>query len=204
METGQGKSPSRNKKQSPVGYFLKMIYIAAMNENYPAQYESRLTLKNGREVFLRPILQSDEYLIVDLLNKLSADSIYLRFLRPVSVLPEELLFQLTHINYASNFALVAVIEEDEKDSIIAVARYGYDPEGRVTDFAIVVRDDWQHYGLGKFLLKKIFAIGKEQGVSRFVSIIDSTNNTMKQTLRQLGYTVKYSYRGGATQVEILV
>jgi acetyltransferase len=204
METGQGKSPSRNKKQSPVGYFLKMIYIARMNENYPAQYESLLTLKNGREVFLRPILQSDEYLIVDLLNKLSADSIYLRFLRPVSVLPEELLFQLTHINYASNFALVAVIEEDEKDSIIAVARYGYDPEGRVTDFAIVVRDDWQHYGLGKFLLKKIFAIGKEQGVSRFVSIIDSTNNTMKQTLRQLDYTVKYSYRGGATQVEILV
>lgn len=175
-----------------------------MNENYPTQYESGLTLTNGREVFLRPILQTDEHLIVDLFNKLNSDSIYLRFLRPINALPEDMLFQLTHINYTSNFALVAVIQEDGKDSIIAVARYGYDPKENVTDFAIVVRDDWQRYGLGKSLLLKIFTIGREQGISRFVSIIDSTNHTMKQLLRTLGYPVKYSYKSGATQVEVLV
>jgi acetyltransferase len=176
----------------------------ALNGSYPAQYESRLTLKNGKEVFLRPIVQTDEYLLVDLLNKLSSDSIYLRFLRPVNALPEDMLFQFTHINYHNNFALVAVIQEDGNDSIIAVARYGYDPEENVTDFAVVVRDDWQHHGLGKSILVKIFAIGKEHGISRFVSIIDSTNNTMKHVLRELGYTVKYSYRNGSTQVEVLV
>ncbi len=174
------------------------------NEDYPAEYESRLTLKNGKEVFVRPILQTDEYLLVDLLNKLSADSLYLRFLRPVNSLPEELLFQLTHINYKSNFALVAVIREDGKDSIIAVARYGYDPEEKVTDFAIVVRDDWQHYGLGKFLLSTLFTIGRKQGIFHFVSFVDSTNHIMKQLLRELGYTVKYSYRKGSTQVEVFV
>jgi len=115
-----------------------------------------------------------------------------------------MLFQLTHINYNSDFALVAVVQEDGKDSIIAVARYGYEPEENVTDFAIVVRDDWQHYGLGRSLLLKIFAIGKEHGIFCFVSIIDSTNKIMKQILRKLDYTVKYSYRSGATQVEILV
>jgi acetyltransferase len=177
---------------------------STFNEGYPGQYERRLTLKNGREVFLRPILQTDEHLLVDLLNKLSSDSLYLRFLRPVKILPEELLFQFTHINYSSNFALVAVIQEDGKDSIIAVARYGYDPEENVTDFAIVVRDDWQHYGLGKFLLTKIFTIGKEHGISRFVSIVDSTNHTMKHLLRDLGYTVKYFYKKGSTQVEVFV
>jgi len=49
---------------------------------YPAQYEQRLTLKNGKEIFVRPIIQTDEAPIVDLLNKLSADSIYLRFYSP--------------------------------------------------------------------------------------------------------------------------
>jgi len=174
------------------------------NKGYPTQYESLLTLKNGREVFLRPILPTDEYLILNLFNKLDSDSIYLRFLRPLKALPEDILFQLTHINYNSDFALVAVIKEDGKDSIIAVARYGYQLEENVTDFAIVVRDDWQHYGLGKSLLVKIFAIGKEKGIFCFVSIIDSTNKIMKQILRKLGYTVKYSYRSGATQVEALV
>lgn len=175
-----------------------------MNEGYPVKYEQRLTLKNGKEVFLRPIMQTDEHLIVDLLNKLSPDAVYLRFLRPVTVLPDNLLFQLTHINYTGNFALTAVIEEEGKDALIAVARYGYDPENHITDFAIVVRDDWQSRGLGKYMLAKILAIGREQGISRFESIIDSNNTVMKHLLRELGYPVKYDYQGGATRVEIFV
>ena len=43
----------------------------SFSKGYPAQYESRLTLKNGREVFLRPVLQTDGDLLVDLFNKLS-------------------------------------------------------------------------------------------------------------------------------------
>jgi acetyltransferase len=175
-----------------------------MNNVYPAQYETSLHLKDGRVVFLRPILQTDEYLIVDLLNKLSPDAVYLRFLRPVSSLPDELLHQLTHINYTTNFALVAAVEEDGRPALIAVARYGYDPDEQVTDFAIVVRDDWQRSGLGKFMLGGLFAIGREHGVTRFMSIVDSTNRAMKQVLRELGCTVKYSYKGSATQVEVLI
>jgi acetyltransferase len=174
------------------------------NEYYLIPYESWFTLKNGRAVFLRPILPTDEYLIVDLFNKLYLDSIYLRFLTHLNVLPEGLLFQLTHIDYNKQFALVAVIQEEGKDSLIAVARYGYDPKENVTDFAVVVRDDWQHYGLGKSLLLKIFAFGKEHGISRFVSIIDSSNHIMKHILREIGYPVKYSYRNGSTQAEVLV
>ncbi len=175
-----------------------------VDKGYPARHENRLKLKNGKKVFVRPILQSDETLLVDLLNKLSTDSIYLRFLRPVNSLPEEFLFQLTHINYTSNFALVAVVQEEGKEAIIASARYGYDPEEKVTDFAIVVRDDWQHCGLGQTLLSSLFMIGREHGISRFVSVIDSSNHIMKQMLRNLGHDIKYTYRGGATQVEVFV
>lgn len=85
-----------------------------------------------------------------------------------------------------------------------MARYGYDPREKITDFAVVVRDDWQHLGIGKYLLTKILSIGKEQGISRFVSILDPDNHTMKQIVRNLGYPVKYSYKGGATQVDVFV
>ena len=175
-----------------------------MNRSDLLQYETRMALKNGKTVPVRPVLPTDESFIVDLLNKLSSDSIYLRFLRPVRTLPKELLFHLTHLDYQNNFALAAVIREDEKDAVIAVARYGYDPQEHLTDFAIVVRDDWQHYGLGKQMLSRIFAIGRQQGIFRFVSIVDSTNIPMKRTLRGLDYTVNYSYEKGFTQVEVLV
>lgn len=182
----------------------KVNMLSTAGNSYPAQYEDRFKLQSSKEVLIRPVVPTDEHLIVDLLNKLSPDSIYLRFLRPVKTLPEALLYHLTHLDYQQNFALAAVIREDGKDAIIAVARYGNDPEERATDFAIVVRDDWQHQGLGKFLLAKIFTVGREYGIFRFISLVDSTNHVMKQILRELGCTVKYSYKKGSTQVEVLV
>ena len=177
---------------------------STFSEGYPTQYENQITLINGKGVFLRPILETDKYLLIDLFNKLSSNSQYMRFLTYLDAIPEDLLFRLTHVNYNNQFAIVAVIREDWKDSIIAVARYGYDPGENVTEFAVAVRDDWQHYGLGKLLLRKIFAIGKEHSISRFVSTIDPTNHAMKHILREIGYTVKYSYRNGVTQAVVLV
>ena len=175
-----------------------------LNKDYPVQYESWLKLKDGRMVFLRPILPTDKHLIVNLFNKLHLDSIYHRFLTHLNDLPVDLLSHLTHIDYNTNFALVALIKEDGKDSIIAVARYGYDSKDCVTDFAITVRDDWQHNGLGNYLLLKILAIGKENGISRFVSIFDPTNNIVKNILKKIGYKMNYFHKDGATQVEVFV
>ncbi len=48
--------------------------LPAENHIYPVQYESRLTLKNGKEVLIRPVTYTDESLIVDLSRRLSAES----------------------------------------------------------------------------------------------------------------------------------
>lgn len=181
-----------------------MAKSSPLNELNPTQYDERLLLKNGKSVFIRPLLQTDEGLILDLFGKLGLDSIYLRFLTYLKSIPEDLLFQLTHIDYKSRFALVAVIPETNNDAVIAVARYSYDPEKKTADFAIVIRDDWQRCGLGKSMLRKLFAIGREHGITRFVSVIDPENHLMKHLLRNLGYPVNYSYINGCTQAEISV
>jgi len=178
--------------------------LMSFKKPYPAQYEKFLALKNGKNVFVRPIRDTDGKLLLELFDKLYPDSIYRRFLTPLRMIPESLLFKLTHVNYDSDFALVAVIPENGEDAIIAVARYGYDAREQVTDFAILVRDDWQGLGLGKRLLKDIFAIGRDHGVSCFVSLIDANNHVMKQLIKSLDYPVTYSYRTGAAKVQIFV
>lgn len=185
-------------------YFIETHMPNTSNKSYPSQYESWLTLKNARKVFLRPILQTDGPHLIDLFNKLSPQSIYFRFLRPLRTLPEDLLHQFTHINYISEFALVATIKENRRNTIIAVGRYAYDPQDNTTDIAVIVRDDWQHLGLGKSLLVKIITIGKAHGISRFVSMISPQNDIIKQILWSLDYEIRYSPRSGYDQVEILV
>lgn len=174
------------------------------NEGYPAQYESGLTLKDGREVFLRPILHADGPLLIDLFNRISPDSIYFRFLRRLHALPEDMIHRFTHVNYVSEFALVAVIREEGKDAIIAVVRYGYNPDDGHTDFAITVRDDWQHLGLGRSLMERMVSIGRDNGIPSLWSIIDARNNAMRRLLSGLGNEVKYSHQGGFLEVEIVV
>ena len=175
-----------------------------LTPGYPARYESRLTLRNGRTVFFRPILHTDGPLITDLLDRMSPQSVYLRFLRRLDAFPEKMLHRFTHVDYNSEFALVAVVEEGGKDAIIAVGRYGHDPDEDFTDLGVAVRDDWHHLGLGKAVLAKIVDIARDHGISRFTGMMDPHNTVMRQTLLGLGYDVKYSLRSGNLQVDIIV
>jgi acetyltransferase len=115
-----------------------------------------------------------------------------------------MLHRFTHIDYDNQFALVSVIEDDGRDAIIAVGRYAYDSNDDHTDLAVAVRDDWQHLGLGKSVLAKTVAIGKEHGISRFRSMMHIENKIIKRILLELGYEVKYSLRSGLFEVDILV
>lgn len=166
------------------------------------QYESRLPLKNGAEVLVRPVVPSDASLLIDMFNKMTQRSRYLRFMTNIQELPDGLLHQFTHLDYHASFALACVIDAGGQNEIVAVARYSDDPDEHCADLGVAVRDDWQHLGIGKSLLSKIITIGREHGISRFGSMMDPQNDIMKKTLRELGYQVHFFFREGSYQVEI--
>ncbi len=176
----------------------------ALPGDYPRQHESWVKLKNGREVFIRPILPTDAPLILDLFRRMSPASVQLRFLKPLDALPADLLHRLIHLDYHTTFALAAIVPEEGREALIAVARYALEPDDPLADLAVAVRDDWQRLGLGRLLLTGILAIGREHGVLRFGSLMDPQNARMKRTLSSLGHTVKFSPRSGFFHVEISV
>ncbi|HNY64000.1 MAG TPA: GNAT family N-acetyltransferase [Deltaproteobacteria bacterium] len=171
---------------------------------YPLQYEGKLLLKDGREVLLRPIKASDGDLIVDLFARISPQSLYQRFLRDIRSLPEEMLHHFTHVDYMSEFALVAVVKEQGRDALVAVGRYARGRDDDPTDLGIAVRDDWQGLGLGKALLERTVSVAREHGITRFGSMMDPRNTAMARILKDLGYEVKYDLRGGFYSVEVRV
>lgn len=172
--------------------------------NYPDQYECTLTLKGGSEVFLRPIRTTDGDLLKDLFSRISPQSVYLRFLGHLHELPKDMLHHFTHVDYRSEFALVAIILEEGKEKVIAVARYAHNPGENVTDLAIAVRDDWQRLGLGRALLDRLIVIAKGHGIRRFVSMMDPKNSFIGQTLQRLGYEVRFTLKAAFYEVEILL
>lgn len=170
--------------------------------NQLSQYESRLRLNNGAELLVRPVVPDDATLLLELFDRMTPRSRYLRFMTNMQELPQNLLHQFTHLDYHTCFALAAVVATEGKNEVIAVARYALDPEEQVADLGVAVRDDWQQLGIGKTLLLKLIKIGQQHGITRFGSMMDPHNDIMKKTLRDLGYQVKYFFKGGSYQVEI--
>lgn len=167
-----------------------------------SKYEISLTLGDGRDVFVRPVEPHDAPLLVDLFNRLSPQSIYLRFLGHLHELPEGMLHHFSHVDYDREFALAALVRENGSNAVVAVSRYAHDPASGIADLAVAVRDDWQHHGLGREMLVRIVAIGREHGYVRYGSMMDPDNFAIRALLHELGYCVKYTPRDGYFDVDI--
>jgi acetyltransferase len=158
--------------------------------HYPAQCEEWITVGPDR-ILLRPVKSTDGPLILDIFGRLSPQSIFYRFLTHLDKLRPEQVYHLVHIDYVTEFALAAVIEEEGQERIIGVCRAIASSDQSRAELTIVIRDDWQGRGIGKIMVKKVVTIMHRHGVSRIEILLDSRNEKMKKLFMSLGYPYIY-------------
>lgn len=171
------------------------------NVKYPVGYEKWITLKTGERIFVRPIKEGDAVLLKDLFSKLSQETIIARFLGPMKSLPDDMLFQFTHIDYVNNFALVATICEEIIESVVAVARYAWYSEIQMPESAFAIRDDWQGKGLGTILFRYIAEAAMKNGFMRFHCLVKSDNTVMRGIIEKSGFPYSMRYNSGFSSYE---
>jgi hypothetical protein len=86
---------------------------------YPAHWESDVVLIDGGTARIRPSRLDDEAALLRLYERLSDESIYLRFFSPVPRPTAVQLEHLTSVDYVDHMVLVAQMGND----VVAVARY---------------------------------------------------------------------------------
>src|SRR4030042_147130 len=118
-----------------------------------------VTLKDGTQVIIRPIHPDDAEDLQATFQRLSMESIYLRFLSFKKELPDEEARYLATVDYSTRMAFVAVCKENDHEIVVGVARYAMlDPSNpEVAEAAVVVSAEYQGLGLGKRLpLRLVF------------------------------------------------
>ena len=175
---------------------------------YPVEYVGPWTLHDGTPATIRPIRPEDEPLLVEFHHTLSEQSVYQRYFHPIPLserIAHERLTRIAFISYEREMALVAEKRDQAlKPHIIGVGRLIKLRGGQEAEFAILISDEYQHQGLGRELLSRLVAIGRQEGVKRIVGDILPDNVGMIRVSEQVGFACKYHADEGVVKAMLVV
>jgi len=163
--------------------------------SYPEELERNDTLKNGTEIFFRPVKPTDEATLSEMLYSLSQSSVQTRYMARTIGFPHKDVQQLTNIDYSQDVSIVGTVPGVSNDQIVAIAQYYLDPKSQAAELAFLVQDEWQQKGMGTFMLAYLTQIAKQRGVKRFYAKVLPTNKPMLAIFHSSGHEVKTEFDG---------
>ncbi len=163
-----------------------------------------VTLKDGTQIVIRPIHPDDAADLQDAFQRLSMESIYLRFLSVKKELTDEEARILSSVDYTSRMAFVAICMENEHEIVVGVSRYALldadDPE--MAESAVVVADEYQGRGIGKLLLRRLVSYARAKGIHYLCGNMQIGNNRMLELVRRSGLPHQTRFVEGIWEVTI--
>jgi acetyltransferase len=161
---------------------------------YPSQYVESWALKDGTPVVIRPIRPEDEPAMIKFHERLSDRSVYLRYFQPLKLsqrVAHERLTRICFIDYDREMALV--VEKDHPDTgekeILAVGRLSRLRGVNEAECAVLIRDEYQHLGLGKELFRRSLEVARNEKIARVSSTMLAENREMRAICKRLGFEV---------------
>jgi len=157
---------------------------------YPARLVSQWSAPDGRRVTVRPIRPEDAQVEQEFVKQLSAEARYFRFMDTLRELTPQMLVRFTQIDYDREMAFVAIFASaDGRETEVAVARYITNPDGLSCEFAIVVDDEWQRTGLGRYLMTQLIEVARARELASMSGEILGGNTGMLKLAGSLGFQI---------------
>ena len=174
---------------------------------YPIQYVSKWTMKDGREVTIRPIRPEDEPLMAEFHRGLSDRTVYLRYFASLSLstrIAHERLLRICFGDYDREMVLVAEYHYPHSGTsrIVGVGRLNKMRARNEAEVAVLVSDAYQNLGLGYQLLSRVIGVARDEKLSRVSSEMMRDNLGMQILSKRLGFRLR-SYGSGESVAAVL-
>ena len=159
-----------------------------LSDSVKKRYTTLRTLHKGLIVTLRPIECTDQTEFKEFFKALSPATLHFRFLEIIKELPNEEVERYCDLDDNKEIAIIALPKGEDK--IIAVARLILSLKDRRAEFALVIADAWQGFGLGTELLSYLIKIAKDYQLEELYCVLSSNNDRMIRLAEKLGLKVK--------------
>jgi GNAT superfamily N-acetyltransferase len=133
----------------------------------------RVRIRDGAELCIRQVGPDDKRLITEGIERLSPESRYRRFFRPLDRLSERDLAYLTEIDHTDHEALAAI--DPRSGALVGVARYVRGADPHLAEVSVAVGDPWQRRGVATALLERLVERARAAGITHFVALVLDEN-----------------------------
>jgi len=160
---------------------------------YPADLATQFQLPDGTNVTVRPIRPEDAEIEADFVRNLSEEAKYFRFMHAVHELTPEMLVRFTQIDYDREMALIAVtVDEEGFETEHGVARYVTNPDQNSCEFALVVSDEFQGFGVARRMMSRLMEVARAGGLDMMEGEVLANNRKMLELVESMGFQIQPS------------
>lgn len=165
-------------------------------------FYEEIVLSDGVRVPVREIRPGDAPALRRLVERLSVESVYMRYFGHMKELSEQRARHFAEVDGQDRYALIALDPEDEGE-VVGVVRYERDRgDEDQAEYAIVVEDRMQGRGLGYALTQALVDGARRRGLRRLYALVLPENRSMLNLLRNLGLPEKVRWEDGVEYVTV--
>ncbi len=135
-------------------------------------------LASGLLVRFRQVRPEDEPLVSEAIRTASRETLLHRFFSPIRSVARDQLREMLDIDPAKQTCIVGLIATPDNPRLICGARYVRLPQPQTAEIALTVHDDFQHQGLGTFLLQLLARVATADGIRWFEAYVMNSNQKM--------------------------
>ncbi|MFK7892312.1 MAG: GNAT family N-acetyltransferase [Granulosicoccus sp.] len=166
---------------------------------YPWEWIRQCKNRSGLPLVLRPIRPDDAAALKNLVQGMSAESRYFRFMHAVNELSPQMVARFTKLDYDRQMAFVATHDTESfneqpgaQPELLGVSRYTIGNDRRQAEFAISVHENYKGQGIATLLMEVLIEHARTQGLETLYGTVLQTNLAMHALMESLRFKATHS------------
>jgi RimJ/RimL family protein N-acetyltransferase len=166
-----------------------------------AKYSATETLRDGRRIEIRAIQPGDQADMLAAVERSSAESLHRRFFGVKRFFTEKEIAFFLDVDFVDHVALVAVLTEAGRTTIVGGGRYVLVRPG-TAEVAFAVVDEFQGQGVGAALMRHITAIARDAGLKELIAEVLPENSAMLKVFEKSGLRCRAQRESGTVHITL--
>jgi RimJ/RimL family protein N-acetyltransferase len=153
-----------------------------------ANYSAFEHLRDGRRIEIRALRLTDREDFLAAVERASTQSLYRRFFGVKRKFTEKEIAFFLDIDFDTHVALVAVLDQGDRQIIVAGGRYIVVRPG-AAEVAFAVVDEFQGQGIGAALMRHLTTLARDAGLNEFIAEVLPDNIAMLKVFEKSGLSM---------------